>query len=182
MSGQKTLHEDTISIILISIQTTISIILISIQTKFKTMVKSTTPSRDMRALQRDLRKTKQELTLTKRNIDTFKKTVFAARDMAIVKLLRQSNQKKTLKRENQILLQSLKNFNKACNGQKKHIYAQNYKCHEQNKLIHQQNLQIKALNRTASLFDKELYLLKKGLRGIRTVQKKNPNLIRTASV
>ena len=92
MSGQKTLHEDTISIILISIQTTISIILISIQTKFKTMVKSTTPSRDMRALQRDLRKTKQELALTKRNTDTFKKTVFAARDMAIVKLLRQSNQ------------------------------------------------------------------------------------------
>lgn len=141
------------------------------------MVKSN--PRNMRSLQRDLRKTKQELVLTKRNAENFKKTAFAARDMAIVKLLRQSNQKKSLKRENQILLQSLKNFNKACNGQKKHIYAQNYKCHEQNKLIRQQNLQIKALNHTASLFDKELYFLK---RAIRTVQKKNPNLIRTASV
>jgi deoxyribodipyrimidine photolyase len=122
------------------------------------MVKSNTPSRDMRALQRDLRKTKQELALTKRNTDTFKKIVFAARDMAIVKLLHQSNQKKTLKRENQILLQSLKNFNKACNKQQRHLLIQQKK--------------IESFKRIA----KKLYFQKKGL--VETINKRNPQLIK----
>jgi len=110
------------------------------------MVKSNTPSRDMRALQRDLRKTKQELALTKRNTDTFKKIVFAARDMAIVKLLHQSNQKKTLKRENQILLQSLKNFNKACNKQQRHLLIQQKKIESFKRIAKKLYYKKKAIN------------------------------------
>jgi len=120
------------------------------------MVKSN--PRNMRSLQRDLRKTKQELVLTKRNAENFKKTAFAARDMAIVNLLRQSNQKKSLKRENQILLQSLKNFNATCNKQQRHLLIQQKK--------------IESFKRIA----KKLYLQKKGL--VETINKRNPQLIK----
>jgi len=124
------------------------------------MVKSNT--RDMRALQREVRKTKRELVQTKKNAAAFSKMVHGARDNALVSFLRIYKQKKALGQENRILLQSLKNFNAACN--------------KQQMTIRKQAACIKMLHKSS----KELHLLKRSLKSIR--HKRNPHLIRVADI
>lgn len=128
------------------------------------MVKSNTPSRDMRALQRDLHKIKNELVQSKQNAAVFKKTVSSARDKAIAKILRMYKKEKTLEEENRLLLASLKNFNVACNKQKMIIRKQAYG--------------IQVLQKSS----KELQLLKKGLCSIHNARKRNPYLIRKVDI
>jgi len=126
------------------------------------MVKSNTPSRNMRALQRELCKTRSELVQTKQNAAAFHKMVHRARDKAIYNISCINKQKTTLEKENQIFLQSLKNFNAACNKQKT--------------TIRKQVSTIKKLQRTS----KELHLLKKGLKSIQ--HRRNPQIIRVADI
>lgn len=126
------------------------------------MVKSNTPSRDMRALQRNVFKMKNELDRTKQKSASFKKMVYVQRDRVICVFRSMHEQKKTLEQENQILLTSLKNFNKTCN--------------EQKKTIHKQEQQLLMLHKVS----KELHLLKRGLLSIQS--KQNPCLSRKANI
>lgn len=126
------------------------------------MVKSNTPSRDMRALERELRKTKCELVQTKQNAATFSKMVHRARDKALVSFSCIHKKNKNLEKENQILLRSLKNFNVTCNKQKKRLCKQSYS--------------IQILQKLA----KELMLTKKGLENVQNTR--NPHLIRTVNI
>jgi len=128
------------------------------------MVKSNTPSRDMRALQRDRRKITNELVQSKRNAVVFKKMVSSARDKAIVKFIRLYKKEKTLEEENRLLLASLKNFNVTCNQQKMTIRKQAHG--------------IQVLQKSY----KELQLLKRGLCSIHNARKRNPYLIRKVDI
>lgn len=109
-------------------------------------------SRDMRVLRRELLKTKNELVKTKQNLAKMKKNTIWSR----------TEDAQTLERENKILLQSLKNFNAACN--------------KQHMTIRKQNRGIRMLQKDS----RELTLLKSGLKSIRHAR--NPHLIRKANI
>jgi hypothetical protein len=127
------------------------------------MVKSNTPSRDMRAVQRDLRKIKNELVQTKQKAAGFKHMVYNARDRATIKFCVMNTALLRFSKERDTLLKSLTNFNKSCNKQKQHILQQDY--------------DIGVLRKTV----KQLYLVNRSLRSISTheVQKSNPHLCKT---
>tara|TARA_B100000795_G_scaffold123832_1_gene92312 strand:- start:490 stop:834 length:345 start_codon:yes stop_codon:yes gene_type:complete len=114
----------------------------------------------MRALQRELLKTRSELVQTKQKATVFNKMVHRAHDKAIVTFLNIIKQKKTLEQENQILLQSLKNFNAVCNKQKM--------------TIRKRVSTIKTLQKAS----KELHMT-----GLESIQhRRNPHIIRVADI
>ena len=118
----------------------------------------------MRALERDFLKSKNELVQTKKNADAFKKMVHAARERALGYFRSMYKQKNILEQKNQILLTSLKNFNKTCNDQKNTIRIQ------ERGLVR--------LHKTSE----ELRILKSGLLSIREVHKRNPHVHRKANI
>ena len=122
-------------------------------------------NRDMRATQRSLYRVRRELVESKHHSASLKKMVFKAKDTFHRKIKCIIHHKiKCITTENNILRQSLRNFNKMCTDQ--------LGC------IRRQKIEITLLEKCA----KELTTLKDGLQHIRNNKLRNPYLNRKVKI